>query len=256
MLMSAQSMASLCSFPKYICMSFIAVAPNTIGLVYPIACVVPPTNLGSFWLFGYRTCGDTTFRSYQQRLGGRAPVLLILHLSRQARDVLAGIAKRFQPSAGQDNRIIERAIPCAIRHAPANHAACAPREQSGGAFLHSTPSDRAIPGSRLRCALANNRATRFRMPCVRPRNLPRCHGGGRADDYLDRNRRTIATDLPTPGDARPLGNRADAHALKVDVPAVRPFIDTFAGEGRHAPMIPPIRRRGKPLGLGPLAHAS
>jgi hypothetical protein len=45
--------------------------------------------------------------------------------------------------------------------------------------------------------------------------------------------------------------RADVHVSVIDVPAFLSVIfRSAAGEGVHAPMIPPIWPDGKPLGLG------
>jgi hypothetical protein len=51
--------------------------------------------------------------------------------------------------------------------------------------------------------------------------------------------------------ADPVSDRADADIAVIDVPAfVLGFEIAAAGEGEHAPMVPPIAPQGKPLQVG------
>ena len=50
-------------------------------------------------------------------------------------------------------------------------------------------------------------------------------------------------------DADAARDRADADVAAIDVPAVLALAVSAASEFGHAPMIPPVRPEGKPLGM-------
>jgi hypothetical protein len=114
-------------------------------------------------------------RDHDQGFHRRLPFRRFVLGFGQRRDVGPGIPERDELAAtGQRDRIIECPFPSAIRHQPANRAACARRDRSSDISPRSNRADLATLENRLPSGSTGIRARRRERPSAPPRGSPRC----------------------------------------------------------------------------------